>query len=573
MNTWLGMALLVGNWNGDTIGLGSSTWLCDNPDVGRGANKALCFFISTAAAAATGSVSSSYGGPYLSPQVHRPTTPPFQIPSTPKTGPGNSESFIPPAAEPASLETAETDAIEFKEVGSKTTVTEADNIESKVDVNRDSESVQEDHPSTTIETTQSLAIEGQERLGQSLENPDVEAEDVNVSLSNRIHIVGFNTHAKFLAHALASTREVPVQIFSRNRRNLSQWGAENRALNLYDLRGRWISSTKIPCPQPIIDPRRRYPDGAKKPGFLDNIIIDAAPGAVFPSIELLRPRIDRLTTICLLHPGLGLIEDIIDAFFPDPLDQPTFILGHSTHNVGRYSDTLYSLKQNKPGTLYLYNVPKFRDSTLASSHIAREGLQLSHHMIKLLSLTQTLNVVGLPETRFLFQKLPSVIFHSVADSICVILGCKYNQIRPNRDAMVMWKDLLNETLYIVSQLPELHVIPHSVERLTSLTFRRKLEASLFAQHANASPWVKQVRIGAEVPVDYFNGYFVRRAKELGLNHKHNAMALALVKARLSARRLELAKDLLGTFQYMGDTDTIGGAEFSPNDIAEELGFD
>ncbi|KAK5632286.1 hypothetical protein RRF57_008000 [Xylaria bambusicola] len=442
-----------------------------------------------------------------------------------------------------------------------------------MDDNRDSESAQRDHPSTTIEANQSLIREGQERPEQSFEKADNEAEDVDVSLSNRIHIVGFNTHAKFLAHALASTREVPIQIFSRHRRNLSQWGAENRALNLYDLRGRWVSSAKIPCPQPIIDPQRRYPDGTKKPGFLDNIIIDAAPGAVFPSIELLRPRIDRLTTICLLHPGLGLIEDIIDTFFPDPFDQPTFILGHSTHNVGRYSDTLYSLKQYKHGTLYLYNVPKFRDPTLASSPLAREGLQLSQHMTKLLSSAQTLNVVGLPETRFLVQKLPSMIFHSVADSICVILGCKYNQIRLNRDAMIMWKDLLDETLHIVTQLPELRVIPHSNERFTSPTFRRRLETSLFAQHANTSPWVKQVRVGAEVPVDYFNGYFVRRAKELGLNHKHNAMVLAMVKARLSARRLELAKDMLGTFQYMGDTDTIAGAELSPDEIANELGLD
>ena len=461
------------------------------------------------------------------------------------------------------------------DVESNTTVTEEVEAENSLDDGNGIESTQEGHPNTIIEASQAPAaqLEIPGELEHAPEELDYNSLDANIRFSNSIHIVGFNTHAKFLAHALASTPDVPVRLFTRYRSNLSRWGTEDRTLSLYDRQGRWISSVDIAQPLTIRDPLRHYPTRARKQQFLDNIIINAAPGAVFPSIALLLPRIDRLTTICLIQPGLGLMEDIIATYFPDPFDRPNFVLGHSTHNVGKYSDTLYSMKQYKPGTLFLYEAPKFSVSeqpALAGSPIEYEGLRLSQHLTELLSSTENLNVVRLSEQRFLLRKLPRLIFHAVADSICVILGCRYNQIRQNRDAMVMWHDLVGESISIASQLPELSSTPELVECLTAPSFRRKLQTSLFAQHHNSSPWVKQVRFGAVVPVDYFNGYLVRRAKEIGLDHKHNAMAMATVKARLSARRIELGMDLLGTTQYMGDTDTIAGAPRPGLDELDEL---
>ncbi|KAJ2987857.1 hypothetical protein NUW58_g4279 [Xylaria curta] len=302
----------------------------------------------------------------------------------------------------------------------------------------------------------------------------------------------------------------------------------------------------------------------KDADFFDNIIIDTRGAAILPSLTALRHRIDRRTTICLLHPGLGLVEQLIEQVFDDPLQRPNFVLGHSTHKLSKVRDIMFSMKQRKPGALYLYGVPKFEGSTFDKSSLVYEGMRQSQHLVQLLSSTECLNVVGLPWVRFLSWKLPTLIFTSLADTISVALGCKYQEIYHNHHARIMWDSLLEETLAIISQFPELQEVPHRIHYFTAHSFRRKLQMYLAAQRANISPWIKQVKMGNNVPVDYFNGYFVQRARELGLTHEYNSMAVEIVKARVSARQTELRSDLRFRVPYMTDTDLIGGGQPIPS---------
>lgn len=401
------------------------------------------------------------------------------------------------------------------------------------------------------------------RLEQRLDQINVRGLKINAPLSKRVAILGFNAQAKFFAHALASRPDIPTDMIAHHPKPITRWGEEYRRLSLFDGNSRYVSSAPIPCPRLLWD-RRQYLRTLRDSDFLDNVIVDTSTTIVLRSLKFLRPLIDRRTTICLLHPGLGFVEQLNKDVFPDPLDRPNIMLGYSTHVVAKFSSTLYSMKQIKPGFLYLHGMPRFTDPTLSQSAIAEEGLRQSQHLLQLLSSTEGLNAVGLPWSRFLSWKLPAVIFSSVADTISVILGCKYHQIYPNQHAKVIWDDLLDETLAIVTQFPELQEVPNRRDYFTQPSFRRKLRMHLITQGTNVSPWVKLVRMGVPPPIDYFNGYFIRRAKELGLGHKHNSMAEEMVKARLSARQRELQLDLLGTSPYMTDTDLIGGGQPAPS---------
>ncbi|KAI0401546.1 hypothetical protein F4802DRAFT_579548 [Xylaria palmicola] len=389
--------------------------------------------------------------------------------------------------------------------------------------------------------------------------PDIESD---VSLSNRVHVVGFNVHARFVAHTVGSIPGASLGVFAHHRIVRTRWGEEHRRLDLYDDRGVYASSTPVPCPEPILT-QNPY-DGPSDAYFLDNVIIDTTTAAVIPSLEALSARIDSRTTVCLLHPGLGLLERIYEHIYQDPEQRPNFVLGHSTHKIGRVSDMMYSVQQKKPGTLYLFGLPKVDEPsviyenpgpTLDKSSSAYQGMQQTQHLIRLLSSAEYLNVVPLPWVRFLSWKLPWIIFTSLADTISVILGCKYNQIRHNAHARAMWDSLLEETLAIVAQLPELQKTPHRIDYFTRPSFRRKLQLYLIAQKHNTSPWIQQVWMGAEPPVDYSNGYIIHRAQELGLDHKHNLLAAQTVKARVNARRKELQSYLQGK-PYISDSDLV-----------------
>ncbi|KAI1420230.1 hypothetical protein F5Y12DRAFT_719781 [Xylaria sp. FL1777] len=547
----------------------SSTWSCDNLAVGRGANTPFSF-ISTVAAA-PGSVWPSCDSSLLSPRSRRLATRPFQVRSTTQTASSRSAPKISPAGETSFIETdetheaSETDAVQAKEVEARIAVAEAVETGKNTQNGETNDSTETTHLGNIAQGTETLVQRDiSALLERSPEQVDSGDQDSPVPLSNQIHIVGFNVQARFLAYALASTPGVHVNILVHHSIVMSRWGIENRELSLYNDIGRYVSSTKIPCPEPILDPSRQYVEAPKDSDFLDNVIIDTTTGAVLPTLEELSYRIDRHTTICLLHPGLGLVEKINEVVFPDPLKRPNFILCHSTYKVSKVSDTLYSLRQRQSGKLYLYRVPRFEDSTLANSRMAHEGTRKSTHLIELLSSTETLSVVGLPQDRFLTWKLPWLIFSSAADSVCVMLGCKYKQISPNRDARAMFDNLLDECVTIVSQFPELQGIPHGAEYFTRPSFRRKMRTYLVAQGTNSSPWVKHVRLGTELPIGYFNGYLVQRAKELQLDHKYNSIAMATVNARVNARRWELRWDMRGTTQYMGDTDTIGNGQPVPD---------
>ncbi|KAI3321498.1 hypothetical protein HD806DRAFT_545728 [Xylariaceae sp. AK1471] len=526
---------------------------------------------------ATESVSTSYGRLHIHPPFCRLALTPSQPPQAPETAASRPTHQIPSAADSKAVEAGEPEVPAVEEIEPNTTVVE--------DVTAESSIIESAKSADSIETqSPQFAVEDEERPEErtiqyepepSLEQDCLVGTELDIPLSNRIHILGFSAHAKFLGHALASVPgRPPISILAHHGLVMSRWGEENRSLSLYDYRGKHISSARIRCPEPIIKPRR-YLERLQDSDFLDNLIIDTTSVAILPSLRQLRHRIDHRTSICLLHTGLGLMEMINEELFPDFLERPNFILGHSTHRVAKFSSYMYSIKHKTPGKIHLYGVPKSQDSTLDRSSLAHEGMRQTQHFLQLLSSTQGLKAVGLPWVRFMTQKLPAIIFSSVADAISVILGCRYSDIYPNDHAMAMWDNLLNETLAIISQFPELQDegLAHRVASLNTKTFRNKLKTHLISQGPNQSPWIRRVRMGVEPPIDYFNGYFVRRAKELGLDHKHNSMAIEMVKARATARRRELRMDIpLGTSPYMNDGDRIGGGQPSSR-LEDDLDMD
>ncbi|KAI1296106.1 hypothetical protein F5Y03DRAFT_387206 [Xylaria venustula] len=487
----------------------SSTWPCGNLDAGRGANATFSFLARVAGNKTDETfVSASDKRPYLSPHIRRS----FHA-STTKTAPGRR----PPPTRTTSIERHDsTETNSSQPIGVKI-MKSWNSIRNDTSDDNDSTETDSSKPSTESSTDTSAAIGAKiERLRVQKSKRKLERK---IPLSNRVHIIGFGMHARFLAHTLTSTPGVQVDILVHHPKPLRQWGMEDRQL-------------RVPCPQHIYDYRDRYYETPKASDYLDNIIIDTSSQAILPSLAELSHRIDRQTTICLLQPGLGLMEYINECLFPDPLERPNYVLGHSTHK----------LSQKRSGALYLHWVPRFADPALANSPLSLEGKHQAQHLIELLA-----------EPSFITWKLPWLLFTSAADAICVILGCKYSQIHPNPHAMTMWEDILAESINIVSHIPELQTIPIRGEYYTNPAFRRKMRTYLVAQKHNVSPWVKQVRLGMDLPIDYFNGWLVQRAKELGLGHKYNSMAMKMVKARINARH-----------RYMTDTDTIGGGQPVPD---------
>ncbi|KAI0475808.1 hypothetical protein GGR56DRAFT_665738 [Xylariaceae sp. FL0804] len=380
---------------------------------------------------------------------------------------------------------------------------------------------------------------------------------LRTELSDRVHIVGFTQHAKFICHALSASGVPPAGIFTHRKASISRWGLEDRRLILRDGQGKLLSAQEAPRPEYIgydVSPLRLQLE-MQNPDYLDNIIVDIAPWAVSAALKNIRHRIDQQTTICLIFPGLGLVEKLIQEVFDDPSRRPNFILGHSTHKVYKHANH-WSMRHVHAGRLLLYGVPRFE-----GSHLDPHALARIRHCVQLLTASDNLHAHGLHYASFLAQKLPGMVFSSLADTLSVILGCRHEGISKSTAAMCLWNGLLDETQAIMRALPEFEKHPRFTEHLTSKSFRRGLLVHLERQRGGYSRWVSWVRHGKQPPVDFINGYFVKRAQELGLSAHVNQSVMALVKARHRARRDELNEAIpFGLSPYMSDGDKIGGGQ-------------
>ncbi|KAI0390658.1 hypothetical protein F5Y17DRAFT_443655, partial [Xylariaceae sp. FL0594] len=384
--------------------------------------------------------------------------------------------------------------------------------------------------------------------------------------SQKIDVVGFTPHAKFLTHALAVSGHRPTGIYVHSKHPLTQWGLEDRQITVYNQALVPVSSAPVPYPTYIFD-RRRYSGGPNDKGFFDNLIVDMSAASGISFFKELKPRIDRWTTICLLHPGLGEMEMLNQKVFRDTASRPSFVLGTSTHNIAKMAGKMYSIqhRDRHPARILLHGVVDSMElSPSKMEPRARQQWIQTQNLIKIISSVPNLGVIPVPWYIYLDSKLPKMIFKSLADTISVILGLQYRHIAPNAPAMRLWDNLLDEILMVIEKFPELQTkgSPRLVyERLAGPTFRKTLLQYLACQEPNVSHWVSWVRYGGAVPIDYFNGYFVKRAKELGLQTPYNDMAIDAVKSRIAQRRLELDADIPQAYSpYMTDHDLISDGE-------------
>ncbi|KAI1463683.1 uncharacterized protein F4812DRAFT_237816 [Daldinia caldariorum] len=355
-----------------------------------------------------------------------------------------------------------------------------------------------------------------------------------IQLSNKIHVVGFDAHAKFITHALAANPKLPpVQILTHNPLPLKTWGQEGRAINIHDSRGHPLSTRNIICPD-YVNPFPWRTRGLKP--ILHNIIVSTTSRALLPTLYALRDRIDRRTTICLLEPGLGAVEALNEGVFRVPALRPNYVICHSTHKLSKHSYYKYSLR-HIPGRLYLYAVPRDDEDEEIDRVMSQIlGSRHTQHMINLLSAATELDAVSTSWINMLIHKLPDMMFESLADTLSAVLDCRYGLVRSNRNAMGLWHELFEETVNIISSLPEFQNHRKKFRFLHERKFGTDLKVRLERQESEYSKWIGQVRRGRQPPVPYVNGYFVRRAQEVGVSHETNSLVMSMVEAKVESRR-------------------------------------
>lgn len=389
----------------------------------------------------------------------------------------------------------------------------------------------------------------------------------SLNLSEKVHILGFTLEARYIAHTLAGTPELPPpQLLVRHLSVMDQWGEVGRQIAVAGANGAkgLLRSHKVLMPHCITTPRGANQSSPQpKLKHISNLIISTEESATLPSLKEIRDSIDSNTTICLINGGLGVVEHLNEVLFPDPNTRPTYVLGHMNHCIARTSArdskhrrNMYAIDLKREGRLYLTGVPVENPVGLpAETWPTIANRARVQHMVKLLSSVPGLDAEGVPIHRFLRKKLPSVVFASVSDAISVAMGLSYEQIMTDVHANQLWGSLFHEAVQIIASLPELQEHPEVIDYFTGHQFLTETRALLARHSGDISKWIAMVRDGRSLPVNYTNGWFRRRAMETGSKSAAMRTIEALLRAKQMAKQRELKMNIPLYFsQSMMDSD-------------------
>lgn len=364
-----------------------------------------------------------------------------------------------------------------------------------------------------------------------------------------VHVFGFDPRAMFIAHQVAGAEHLdPVKLLIHKRMYLNNWQREGQGILM--LRGpersfrnhaeaEWVGRGKL---EPNTD-------------HIEQLIITLPCHQTKRSIENILHRIDNRTTICLVQDGLGVVEELNSTLFVDPTKRPIFILGHMTASIGYHKQVFFSTMLRAPGKLFLTALERGVDSELPSYFKFHPPVERRHNATQFLRTLVTIDGLGAGGyslENFLVQKLPAMVFQCIIEPMAIALDTTYDQVLRNEHAILLADDLLEELFNVIWALPELTNSDKVVRHCGLDALRKHTLNRLAGKTKSLSPLLSHVRAGKMVDIDYLNGYFVKRGKELGIKMPQNEMMIEVVKARIDGRQ----KQLNGLVPFEGlSTDT------------------
>ncbi|KAI9163485.1 2-dehydropantoate 2-reductase [Paramyrothecium foliicola] len=341
----------------------------------------------------------------------------------------------------------------------------------------------------------------------------------------KIHILGEDERSKYLAHMLSglqtsiellSWRSTPRKKYKNVVQEIAP-GEKRKELSVEANRAGVESTAAQDNNEPI-----------------SQLLVTGSGAEAVPALEAVKHRVNHKTTVCLMSDGLGVLEDVRKRVFQDPKTSPNFLLGHMSHRLA-FNRNHNAVRLLKPGMIRITDetdirfgrprkwVPKTR-----SGH----PRPLSDNLLK--HFHEADLKAGLTEyDRWLRFKLPSIIWDSVVEPVCVLLDVRYGGLLQNPAARHLMRDLVTEITTLLHKLPEVERSPVMQAYLDEERLLKELTTAIITKRDQPSKLAMRLNRGLPTDVDYLHGYFIRRANNLGVDMRLSVWLKTVIKARHS----------------------------------------
>ncbi|OLN86030.1 putative 2-dehydropantoate 2-reductase 1 [Colletotrichum chlorophyti] len=326
--------------------------------------------------------------------------------------------------------------------------------------------------------------------------------------SRTVHILGQDERSKYLSHALHGIYD-SIQTVGKPRGTKYRNITENMGRKKTD--GAWIDSNAAM-------EEAKKSEQEQDDGHISNLVVAGSPGETKMLLKRVKHRVDERTAICYMQEGLGIAEMANRDVFQDEERRPAAVLGHMSHSLA-YDRSSKSVKLMAPEY--------------------ETALTDVRGMLELFGACDLLKARGMRIENWLHRKIPSLMFSSVIDPVCVLLDCRYEELLQNRTAHRLVFQLIDEIAEAVVHMGETKHSPELCALLKGEGMRKEIFGKLRGKGSAPSKMALQIQRGQMTDIDFLNGYFMDRGRRAGVNMPANAMIVGMVKAKHKAQNKKL----------------------------------
>ncbi|KAF2109759.1 ketopantoate reductase PanE/ApbA C terminal-domain-containing protein [Lophiotrema nucula] len=417
----------------------------------------------------------------------------------------------------------------------------------------------------------------------------------------RIHVLGMNNTARFIAHSLRGIpNPPPITLILHSWDLINQWKASAQKLQLITdgmAEKREGYEVELALPRARFHGKEIRHEGNAaeiseqegKGGRRDmgrslegeseepihSLILCTKTPFLLQALSSVKHRLHPESVVLFLQNGMGTVEEVNKEIFPDPATRPHYMLGINTHRIQSAPDDPFTAIHANFGTLSLGLLPperlrepapyapspKFlgkvdkRDPVEAkypatphpdeapSTNQMVPWTPNDRYLLRTLLRTPVLVATAFSPSDLLQMQLEKLAVNCIINPLTVMLDARNGAILYNYSMTRVFRLLLSEISLVIRNLPELQYIPNVSHRFDP----GRLESLVvgYAHHTrdNISSMLNDVRLGRKTEVEYFNGWIVKRGEEQGVRCLMNYMLMNMVKGKGMMVQLEVGEGI------------------------------
>ncbi|KAL2072415.1 hypothetical protein VTL71DRAFT_11758 [Oculimacula yallundae] len=391
----------------------------------------------------------------------------------------------------------------------------------------------------------------------------------------KIHILGLGNLGRLFAHALATSTHAPSITLLFHRFSLQEdWDAAGRQIEITSKDLTTSSTSSNYCieviDQDIPPPHQNAPQNLDsksqssdaKPenetSIIQNLIITTKTLHTVRALRPLAHRLNHSSTLLFAQNGMGTIDEVTTSLFSNPATRPRYlaaITSHGVYSTGPFRSVHAGLANVTIGAVEPRVGSGVEDSGNDSNS---ESLQTTA-LLKAVIDAPVLSATAVSASSLKYLQLEKLTINALINPLTAILHVKNGELLNHPAVRKIMLRLVEECSRILLSLPELQgrSSPQSIgvqgksadatvnentkdgarDQNTMTIDQRFAPARLEAlvvdvarkTAANTSSMLQDVQAGRATEIDYINGYFVRRAKEMGISCEWHERLAGMVR--------------------------------------------